>query len=125
MSTTEAYKVDKRNIRRSLSKWYNGKSRSFTSLADAQRLGGAGGLRKPEHSQARARSLQKRTMVRERDPPPPPVDERAGCCGESAARTWKHAARVRTGRTRKRVGLVVLKRRHLESRPQGSSKIGS
>lgn len=47
-------------MRKSLSKWYNGKSRSFTSLADAQRLGGAGGLRKPEHLQVQRR--QKRTM---------------------------------------------------------------
>jgi hypothetical protein len=55
----QAFK-EKRSMRKSLSKWYNGKSRSFTSLADAQRLGGAGGLRKPEHLQVQRR--QKRTM---------------------------------------------------------------
>jgi len=59
MDGTQAFK-EKRSMRRSLSKWYNGKSRSFTSLADAQRLGGAGGLRKPEHLQVQRR--QKRTM---------------------------------------------------------------
>jgi hypothetical protein len=55
----QAFK-EKRSMRRSLSKWYNGKSRSFTSLADAQRLSGVGGLRKPEHLQVQRR--QKRTV---------------------------------------------------------------
>eukprot|EP00240_Pyramimonas_obovata_P015739 CAMPEP_0118959144 /NCGR_PEP_ID=MMETSP1169-20130426/62979_1 /TAXON_ID=36882 /ORGANISM="Pyramimonas obovata, Strain CCMP722" /LENGTH=294 /DNA_ID=CAMNT_0006907271 /DNA_START=178 /DNA_END=1062 /DNA_ORIENTATION=- len=50
-SRREPMKERKRMMhRRSLSRWYNGKSKSFTSLADCYSLSSVQGLRKPENA---------------------------------------------------------------------------
>mmetsp|Transcript_35573 Transcript_35573/g.68199 ORF Transcript_35573/g.68199 Transcript_35573/m.68199 type:complete len:313 (+) Transcript_35573:549-1487(+) len=54
----EPQKNDKKRIRRSLSRWYNGKSKSFTSLVDVSSLNSVQGLRKPERMQQKRRMAQ-------------------------------------------------------------------
>lgn len=55
-SQREPMKEKKRTMhRRSLSRWYNGKAKSFTSLADCYSLSSVQGLRKPENSGSKRR----------------------------------------------------------------------
>lgn len=55
-SRHEPVKERKRTMhRRSLSRWYNGKAKSFTSLADCYSLGSVQGLRKPENAGSKRR----------------------------------------------------------------------